>query len=109
MLRFYWLLVRWCQEGANVAWRNGGRHFIAFRFVELSSVCLLAMSATEHRITTPSNVLPISLAVSLLIASRMRAPHGHGHRVWSDLYRPGRIAPSIARQFRTFRVRGIGD
>jgi hypothetical protein len=75
IVRFYWLLVRWCQEGANAALRESGRDFIAFRFVELSSVCLLAMSATEHRLSTPSNVLPISLVVSLLIASHVGKRH----------------------------------
>ena len=71
MLRFYWQLLAWCREGAAAALNGDGRNFIAFRFIELSSVCLLAMSATEHRLTTPSNVLMIALALSLLIASRV--------------------------------------
>jgi O-antigen ligase len=72
MMMFYWRLIAWCQKGTWVAMRESGRNFIAYRFVELSSVCLLAMSATEHRMTTPSNVLPIALVVSLLLASRVR-------------------------------------
>jgi O-antigen ligase len=71
MLRFYWQLLAWCREGAAAALNGDGRNFIAFRFVELSSVCLLAMSATEHRLTTPSNVLTITLVLSLLVASRV--------------------------------------
>lgn len=72
MMMFYWRLIAWCQKGTWAAMRESGRNFIAYRFVELSSVCLLAMSATEHRMTTPSNVLPIALVVSLLLASRVR-------------------------------------
>lgn len=55
--------------------REQGRNFIAYRFVELASVCLLAMSATEHRLTTPSNMLPIALVISLLLASRVRVTY----------------------------------
>ncbi|RDU97327.1 O-antigen ligase family protein [Trinickia dinghuensis] len=73
MLAFYWRLVGWCQQGTRAAMREQGRNFVAFRFVELGSVCLLAMSATEHRLTTPSNMLPIALVLSLLLASRARA------------------------------------
>jgi O-antigen ligase len=72
MLTFYWRLVTWCQHGARASMREQGRNFIAYRFVELASVCLLAMSATEHRLTTPSNMLPIALVISLLLASRAR-------------------------------------
>ncbi|WP_206952552.1 O-antigen ligase family protein [Trinickia acidisoli] len=72
MMMFYWRLVAWCQQGARAAMRENGRNFIAFRFIELGSVCLLAMSATEHRLTTPSNMLPIALVISLLLASRAR-------------------------------------
>ncbi len=72
MLMFYWRLVAWCQRGAWAALRENGRNFVAYRFVELASVCLLAMSATEHRLTTPSNMLPIALVISLLLASRVR-------------------------------------
>ena len=72
MLTFYWRLVGWCQRGAITAVRENGRNFIAYRFIELASVCLLAMSATEHRLTTPSNMLPIALVISLLLASRAR-------------------------------------
>ncbi len=75
MLTFYWRLVGWCQRGAWAAMREGGRNFIAFRFVELASVCLLVMSATEHRLTTPSNMLPIALVISLLLASRARVTY----------------------------------
>jgi len=72
ILRFYWLLIIWCQEGAAVALKDHSRNFLAFRFVELSAVCLLAMSGTEHRLTTPSNALILSLVLSLLLASRAR-------------------------------------
>ncbi|PMS18363.1 polymerase [Trinickia dabaoshanensis] len=75
MLAFYWRLVDWCQRGAWAAARENGRNFIAYRFVELASVCLLAMSATEHRLTTPSNMLPIALVISLLLASRVRVTY----------------------------------
>jgi hypothetical protein len=47
-----------------------GRNFAGFRFVELSSVCLLVMAATEHRLVAPSNVLILSLVISLLLSSR---------------------------------------
>ncbi len=72
MLSFYWRLIAWCQRGAWASMRENGRNFVAYRFVELASVCLLAMSATEHRLTTPSNMLPIALVISLLLASRVR-------------------------------------
>ncbi len=71
ILRFYWLLIVWCQQGATAALKFRGPNFLAFRFIELSSVCLLAMSGTEHRLTTPSNALILSLALSLLLASRV--------------------------------------
>jgi O-antigen ligase len=82
MLWFYWRLIKWSQNGAaRSALIEGGRNFAAFRFVELASVCLLVMSATEHRLVTPSNVLILSLAISLLLAARparvpARQPHG---------------------------------
>lgn len=72
IITFYWRLVGWCQKGAWMSVRESGRNFVAYRFVELGSVCLLAMSATEHRLTTPSNMLPIALVISLLLASRVR-------------------------------------
>ncbi|MGN6234354.1 MAG: O-antigen ligase family protein [Trinickia sp.] len=75
MLAFYWRLVTWCQQGTRASMREQGRNFIAYRFVELASVCLLAMSATEHRLTTPSNMLPIALVISLLLASRVRVTY----------------------------------
>ena len=75
ILAFYWRLVTWCQQGTRAAMRESGRNFVGFRFVELASVCLLAMSATEHRLTTPSNMLPISLVISLLLASRTRVTY----------------------------------
>jgi hypothetical protein len=71
MLAFYWKLIEWSRQGAAyAALVEGGRHFAAFRFVEISSVCLLVMSATEHRLVTPSNVLILSLVISLLLAAR---------------------------------------
>jgi len=71
ILAFYWKLVEWSKQGAAfAALVDGGRNFAAFRFVEISSVCLLVMSATEHRLVSPSNVLILSLIISLLIAAR---------------------------------------
>lgn len=71
VLAFYWKLIRWSQDGAAYsALRDAGRNFAGFRFVELSSVCLLVMAATEHRLVSPSNVLILSLVVSLLLAAR---------------------------------------
>ncbi|EEA02718.1 O-antigen polymerase [Burkholderia sp. H160] len=71
MLAFYWKLIEWSKQGAAfAALVEGGRHFAAFRFVEISSVCLLVMSATEHRLVTPSNVLILTLVISMLIAAR---------------------------------------
>lgn len=72
-IRFYWVLISWCQRGALFALENGRTNFVAFRFVELSAVCVLAMATSEHRLTTPSNVLILSLVVSLLVASRTYA------------------------------------
>ncbi|WGS52891.1 O-antigen ligase family protein [Paraburkholderia sp. D15] len=71
MLCFYWRLVEWGKHGAAAAALFGnGENFAAFRFVELSSVCLLVMAATEHRLVSPSNVLILSLVISLLLAAR---------------------------------------
>ncbi|HEX3380947.1 MAG TPA: O-antigen ligase family protein [Paraburkholderia sp.] len=71
ILAFYWKLIEWSKQGAAyAALVDGGRHFAAFRFVEISSVCLLVMSATEHRLVTPSNVLILTLVISLLLAAR---------------------------------------
>jgi hypothetical protein len=71
IIAFYWKLVDWSKQGAAYsALVDGGRHFAAFRFVEISSVCLLVMSATEHRLVTPSNVLILTLVISLLLAAR---------------------------------------
>jgi O-antigen ligase len=78
ILRFYWLLISWCQRGAAFALENGRHNLVAFRFVELSSVCLLAMATSEHRLTTPSNVLILSLAASLVVASRVYETHRPG-------------------------------
>ncbi|KVH78812.1 polymerase [Burkholderia ubonensis] len=69
-IRFYWALISWCQRGAAFALENGRFNFVAFQFVELSAVCVLAMATSEHRLTTPSNVLILSLVISLLVASR---------------------------------------
>lgn len=71
MLGFYWRLIEWSKHGAAAAALFGeGQNFAAFRFVEVSSVCLLVMAATEHRLVSPSNVLILSLVVSLLLAAR---------------------------------------
>lgn len=71
ILSFFWKLVDWAKHGAAVgALMGGGQNFTAFRFVEISSVCLLVMAATEHRLVSPSNVLILSLVISLLLASR---------------------------------------
>jgi len=71
ILAFFWKLVDWSKQGAAFsALVDGGRNFAAYRFVEIASVCLLVMSATEHRMVTPSNVLILSLVISLLIAAR---------------------------------------
>jgi O-Antigen ligase len=71
MLSFFWKLVDWSKHGAAAAALiGGGQNFAAFRFVEISSVCLLVMAATEHRLVSPSNVLILSLVISLLLASR---------------------------------------
>jgi O-antigen ligase len=75
MLSFYWRLIRWSQEGAAAAMNDKKRNFVAFRFIELSSVCLLTMAATEHRLVSPSNVLILSLVVSLVLASRVPQPY----------------------------------
>jgi hypothetical protein len=70
MMLFMWQLIAWASNGATRAWREGARDYVGYLFVELSSICLLAMSCSEHRLTSPSNVLIMSLAVSLLLASR---------------------------------------
>lgn len=71
MLNFFWKLIEWSRRGAaNAALMAGVQNFAAFRFVELASVCLLVMAATEHRLVSPSNVLILSLVISLLLASR---------------------------------------
>lgn len=80
MLLFYWNLIKWAKEGARSALRDRHRNDAAFVFVELSSICLLAMGVTEHRLTTPSNVLILALVVSLLLASRLRrSPSAQTH------------------------------
>ncbi|HWT34784.1 MAG TPA: O-antigen ligase family protein [Paraburkholderia sp.] len=71
VLSFYWKLIKWSQNGAaRSALVEHGQNFAAYRFVELSAVCLLVMAATEHRLVAPSNVLVLSLVISLLLASR---------------------------------------
>jgi O-Antigen ligase len=75
IVRFYWLMIAWCQEGAAAARQERSGNFIAFRFVELSAVCLLAMAATEHRLTAPADALIMALAISLLLASRVRVEY----------------------------------
>jgi hypothetical protein len=46
------------------------RQFAALRGVGVSSACLLAMLATGHRPITSSNVLILSVVISLLLAAR---------------------------------------
>ena len=71
MLSFFWKLIEWSKQGAAAsALMGGGQNFAAFRFVEISSVCLLVMAATEHRLVSPSNVLILTLVISLLLAAR---------------------------------------
>ncbi|HEX7932912.1 MAG TPA: O-antigen ligase family protein [Paraburkholderia sp.] len=71
VLSFFWKLVDWSKHGAAAAALvGGGQNFAAFRFVEISSICLLVMAATEHRLVSPSNVLILSLVISLLLASQ---------------------------------------
>jgi O-antigen ligase len=71
MLGFFWKLIEWSKQGAAAsALMGGGQNFAAFRFVEISSVCLLVMEATEHRLVSPSNVLILTLVISLLLAAR---------------------------------------
>lgn len=78
MLGFYFKLIEWSQQGAAAsALIGGGRNFTAYRFVELSSVCLLAMAATEHRLVSPSNVLILSLVISLLLSARVERAVAH--------------------------------
>lgn len=72
MLSFFWKLIEWSKQGAAAAaLMGGGQNFAAFRFVEISSVCLLVMAGTEHRLVSPSNVLILTLVISLLLASRL--------------------------------------
>lgn len=71
MLGFFWKLIEWSKQGAAAAvLMDGGKNFAAFRFVEISSICLLTMAATEHRLVSPSNVLILTLVISLLLAAR---------------------------------------
>lgn len=71
MLSFYWRLIEWSKHGAAAAvLLGGGQNFAAFRFVEISSVCLLVMAATEHRLVSPSNVLILALVISLMLSAR---------------------------------------
>lgn len=71
LLTFYWKLIDWSKEGAYAASRfHGGENFLGYRFIELSSICLLVMAATEHRLVSPSNVLILSLVISLLLSAR---------------------------------------
>jgi O-antigen ligase len=72
MMRFYWELMMWAIKGAKASASDAYTDYTGFVFVELSSVCLLVMSVSEHRLTTPSNVLLPALAISLLLASRLR-------------------------------------
>jgi len=72
MMRYYWTLMKWAIEGARAAIDDHYIDYTGFIFVELSSVCLLVMSVSEHRLTTPSNVLLPAVVISLLLASRLR-------------------------------------
>jgi len=72
MMRYYWVLMKWAIDGAQAAIGDHYTDYTGFVFVELSSVCLLVMSVSEHRLTTPSNVLLPAVAISLLLASRLR-------------------------------------
>lgn len=93
IMRFYYKLIAWSQRGAAYsALYGGGYNFAAFRFIEISSVCLLVMSATEHRLVSPSNVLILSLVISLVLSWRPSSPPlatGSGMRT-------GAAAPSPA-------------
>jgi O-Antigen ligase len=72
MMRYYWELMKWAINGAQAAINDHYTDYTGFVFIELSSVCLLVMSVSEHRLTTPSNVLLPALVTSLLLASRLR-------------------------------------
>lgn len=74
LLCFFWYLIGWALHGARFARQSRCAGYIAFVFVELSSVCLLVMSFSEHRLVSPSNVLVPALVISLLLASRLRNP-----------------------------------
>jgi hypothetical protein len=91
LIGFYWKLIKWSQNGAaRSALVEHGRNFAAYRFVEISSVCLLVMAATEHRLVAPSNVLVLSLVISLLLASRptrVLKPAYDGHMMHPPPYR----------------------
>jgi O-antigen ligase len=94
MLRFYWELMHWSIKGAQ-AGAAGARasDYTGFVFVELSAVCLMVMAVSEHRLTSPSNVLLPALVISLLLASRSGHPNDAGRRVplqrWRRFDRPG--------------------
>jgi O-antigen ligase len=77
MLSFFWKLDEWSKEGGDMAARTGGQNLLAFRFVEISSICLLVMAATEHRLVTPSNVLILTLVISLLLSARTVSAVAH--------------------------------
>jgi hypothetical protein len=67
LLRFFRELIGWAANGAAAALKKRGRKYVAFTLIELSAVCLPAMSYSEHRMTMPSNVLIMSLVASLLL------------------------------------------
>jgi O-antigen ligase len=71
-MRFYWMLLMWAREGGWASIKDGYTDYSAFMFVELAAVCLLVMAVSEHRLTSPSNVLLPTLTISLLLASRLR-------------------------------------
>ncbi|MFM0472188.1 O-antigen ligase family protein [Paraburkholderia strydomiana] len=92
MIQFYWRLIVWSRNGAAFyALLADGQNFAAYRFVEISSICLLTMSATEHRLVSPSNVLILSLVVSLLLAWRppsLQARAAGPNRITQPVRRP---------------------
>jgi O-Antigen ligase len=92
ILSFFWKLIDWSKHGAAAAALiGGGQNFAAFRFVEISSVCLLVMAATEHRLVSPSNVLILTLVVSLLLASRPSSAVAHEALQARELEAPVRV------------------
>ncbi|CAN0618251.1 O-antigen ligase domain-containing protein [Burkholderia multivorans] len=99
MLAFYWYLIKWAAEGAGSTLPARRSSVGAFVFVELSSVCLLAMGATEHRLTTPSNVLILALVVSLLLAWRGRRTGGAAKAARPAGWRPASYGRGVTTRY----------